>query len=406
MKNGRKAVAFNMTSDVAPSDNGSNVPTTSAELDFALVLARVIGSIESDPTQLRSAVYELARIKLEREAWQRNPSMSVSEIRHLMLALDAAIDRVESVSLRHDELRALRSLDKLIESSGRRTHHSINVERAPVLMINQAASAISDGSRSSTVVLSALRHARKGSREGLRSLRIPLLIGSIIGGFGLASYIILQRPFESFSPPITPPVDAVAPVIQAVTSGMPSSATRQQSPSLPLPTVYGIYAVSQGQLIELEALPGKVPDQRIFMSAAIKNASRTLLPDGRVAFIAFRRDILASAPDRVAVRVIARIARAMTFNSTGSASVTPAGDEWAIRGTAYELRVAPVTENSEMLMFRSEDPEFALPGGRYGLVLKGQAFDFTVAGAVTEPSHCLERTEAANGTFYSECRKP
>ena len=44
--------------------------------------------------------------------------------------------------------------------------------------------------------------------------------------------------------------------------------------------------------------------------------------------------------------------------------------------------------------------------GRYALVLKSQAFDFTVSGPITEPGHCLERTEAANGTFYSECRNP
>jgi hypothetical protein len=42
--------------------------------------------------------------------------------------------------------------------------------------------------------------------------------------------------------------------------------------------------------------------------------------------------------------------------------------------------------------------------GRYALVVKGQAYDFTVAGEITETAQCLERTEAANGTFYSECR--
>lgn len=105
-----------MTAPAAPNNSARNVPATSAELDFSLVLARVIGSIENDPAQLRSAVYELARIKLEREAWRRDPPMSVSEIHRLMVALDAAVDRVESVSLRHDESRAVRSLDRMIES--------------------------------------------------------------------------------------------------------------------------------------------------------------------------------------------------------------------------------------------------------------------------------------------------
>ncbi len=70
------------------------------------------------------------------------------------------------------------------------------------------------------------------------------------------------------------------------------------------------------------------------------------------------------------------------------------------------MRVAPVRENPEMLLVKSESPEFSLPSGRYVLVLKGQAFDFTVAGAITDPAQCLERVEAANGVFYSECRTP
>jgi hypothetical protein len=40
------------------------------EIDFAIVLSRVIGSIENDPAQLRNAVYELARIKLQTELSQ------------------------------------------------------------------------------------------------------------------------------------------------------------------------------------------------------------------------------------------------------------------------------------------------------------------------------------------------
>jgi hypothetical protein len=44
------------------------------------------------------------------------------------------------------------------------------------------------------------------------------------------------------------------------------------------------------------------------------------------------------------------------------------------------------------------------PAGRYGLVLKGQAYDFTVAGTITESVQCLERIRAAN--VYSDCKNP
>jgi hypothetical protein len=46
-----------------------------------------------------------------------------------------------------------------------------------------------------------------------------------------------------------------------------------------------------------------------------------------------------------------------------------------------------------MLMIRPDNPNFVFPAGRYGLVIKGQAYDFTVAGPVTEPAQCPEGCE-------------
>jgi hypothetical protein len=59
-----------------------------------------------------------------------------------------------------------------------------------------------------------------------------------------------------------------------------------------------------------------------------------------------------------------------------------------------------------MLALKSEDPDFVLPAGRYAIVVKGQGYDFAVAGTVSDPGQCLEKVEAANGSFYAECRKP
>jgi hypothetical protein len=44
-----------------------------------------------------------------------------------------------------------------------------------------------------------------------------------------------------------------------------------------LPDVYGIYAVNNGELHELEALAGRVPDPRVFMSTPVKGAVDTAL---------------------------------------------------------------------------------------------------------------------------------
>jgi hypothetical protein len=51
----------------------------------------------------------------------------------------------------------------------------------------------------------------------------------------------------------------------------------------------------------------------------------------------------------------------------------------------------------------SEDPEAELSSGRYALILKNQAYDFSIAGPLTDPRHCLERLTASNGTFFSQC---
>src|SRR5262245_9399794 len=61
------------------------------EVDFALVLSRVIASAEEDPSQLRNIIYELARIKLQEEMSRRSPSSNSPGTRDLSLALESAI---------------------------------------------------------------------------------------------------------------------------------------------------------------------------------------------------------------------------------------------------------------------------------------------------------------------------
>jgi hypothetical protein len=57
-----------------------------------------------------------------------------------------------------------------------------------------------------------------------------------------------------------------------------------------------------------------------------------------------------------------------------------------------------------MYEVQSENPETPLAPGRYALVLKGYAYDFTIAGPVTDARQCLERLVATNGQFYSQCK--
>ncbi|HWX36726.1 MAG TPA: hypothetical protein VNZ53_56105, partial [Steroidobacteraceae bacterium] len=394
---------------------GKNLAARSPEVDFAVVLSRVIKSIEDDPAQLRNAVYELARIKLRREAWRRNPPINLVEARRLTLALESAIERVETIYSKYDEQRALESLDRLIESSEIDAREVLIEPREPLLIVNQAPARTVDADHPPVF----LTPAKGTSLNVERSLHLPgaapLLRGAMVAIFAVALCVVLsqlgrfgdQAPQPSAStvqknanPEPKPVVQGPGQAIQS-----PAAALPQSSP-FPLPTVYGVYAVSGGQLHELEALAGRVPDQRVFMSTPIRAPSRTVLPDGKVIFIIYRRDVASSAPERVTVRVIAKIMRAMTFNTAGQASVGNVEDLWTIRNVSYGLRVAPLSEGSEMVMIRPENADFAFPAGRYGLVVKGQAYDFTVAGPITEASQCLEGIKASNGTFYSECRNP
>lgn len=67
------------------------------------------------------------------------------------------------------------------------------------------------------------------------------------------------------------------------------------------------------------------------------------------------------------------------------------------------MRVAPVADNPEMILIRP-DADVTLSAGRYALVVKGVAYDFIVDGPLTDPAHCLERTDALNAPVYTECR--
>lgn len=193
---------------------------------------------------------------------------------------------------------------------------------------------------------------------------------------------------------------------QAMRSGEANTGTANlSSASFPLPTDYGVYALSNNSISELKLLSMRVPDGRIAMSAPVSEPSRTTLPNGALRFVIFRRDLVANAPDRIEIRVVARVVRALTFDAKGRPGFAAVSDSWNIRNISYDFRVRSVAGNPEMLLAQPEKPDFVLPAGRYVLVLKGQGYDFTVGGDITDLAQCLERTDAANGSFYSGCLK-
>ena len=175
---------------------------------------------------------------------------------------------------------------------------------------------------------------------------------------------------------------------------------------IPLPTSYGVYVLSNGKLTALDLLSIKVPDPRVAISAPISTPSLVHLPPGQLQFVVYRRDLMNDAPDRVSVRAIAQVMRALTFNPGGKATYINVEPTWVVRGNSYQMSVAPAADSPEMVVIRPDRADFAFPAGRYALVLKKEAYDFTVDGAIHDRAHCLERTDALGGGVYSECPNP
>jgi hypothetical protein len=403
-----------MTSRLQEIVSEKNLTANLSEFEFAIVLSRVITSIENDPAQLRNAVYELARIKLQTELSQREAPIDGSDKGDLASALESAIDHVETVYSKYNHLRVLPTRNRRTNNSGIGASQITIEEREPALMTRAPGTHTAHLPSFLTGVAGSSRNV-KHSWHWMGTAQ--LLWAAMVAIFAVVVCVVLDRQFNILGRQAPQPFASVVQkiekpeakrIVQASAGDpqLPITTPAPQSLGFPVPSVYGIYAVSGGQLYELEPLVGRVPDQRVFMSTPIKTASRTVLPDGRAVFIIYRRDAANSAPERVSVRVIAKVLRAVTFNTAGHASTTNVQDTWTIRNISYDFRVAPLSEGSEMLMIRPENEDFVFPAGRYGLVIKGQAYDFTVAGPITETAQCLEGIKAENGTFYSECRRP
>jgi hypothetical protein len=194
----------------------------------------------------------------------------------------------------------------------------------------------------------------------------------------------IERPQATAEAPVAPP----APTVEH---------------RLPLPSTFGVFVLSDGQLQELKVLPGKVPDRRVAISAAIPTPSQTSVPSGDVRFITFRPELGADSAGPVEVRVVAKVSRTMGVDGTGKAKMTPGGDSWVIRSASFPFKIGPVEDQPKMLLIQPENDGLVLSPGRYVLVVKGIGYDFSVSGAVTDPNQCVERVNAANGAFYSPC---
>ena len=377
-----------MTSgDLIPSER-DKPETASLEVEFALVISRMIDSLKSNPEDMRQAIYELARYKLEEQL----PDVTAEEKERTQHALETAIRGVEAFTEQNGDIP---SSAPHLQLSGPRTALTVD-DRYPELVSQVGASLHlhadvernAGGSKHTHTPWSYLR-------------RVAAMIAILI-----AILVAFQQRERLLSWARTAPKLEQKATIEDRISPLQASNHPTPLPAKPAPlrpTDYGVYAVSNDALIGLSPLPGRPPDIRVAVSAAITTPSHTILPNGHPKFIVFRRDLASSIADRAEVRIIAKIAREF---SASVINKKPADDAWVMRNISFPFRLSPVNDNPEMFELHSEDPALELTPGRYALVLKTQAYDFGVEGEPVDPKQCIERIVTTNGTFYSDCKKP
>ncbi len=381
-------------SELVPSGHDKPEPS-SLEVEFALVIARMIDSMSNSPSDMRQVIYDLARYKLREQL----PNADIEETQRTQQALETAIRGVESFSEKRVHLLAPQ-LQSQLNGPGTSTDDAglsvpellpRPVQRAPLTSGRN----IGDSKHkknpapflprlAALITICVVLAAAISQRERLRSLadNLPRLEWK-----------------SAVEKRVTTPEIGEHPVSEV--SERPAPAPSK--PSMLLPKDYGVYAVSNDATTELSLLPIRPPDIRVAISAALTIPGRTVLPNGHPKFIVFRRDLASSIGDRAEVRIIAKVAREFSRDIGGK---KPSDDNWVIRNIAFPFRLSPVNENPEMYELHSEDPALELPPGRYALVLKNQAYDFSVDGEVVDPRQCIERIVASEGIFYSSCKKP
>jgi hypothetical protein len=435
--------------------------------DYVSIILRAIEKTQDDPVRLRSLVYDVARLSLGKHVLLTYHQIGSAGLQQHISDLETAINQVEDITQKQiaDLSKKKASQEQVADSSKQEASQQIadSSNKEPSQEIADSSNKEPSQEQKDAAAdlaaqllegrLSVPDHTALTVRDSFDetifddspSNKMPVLVQPLATEVYTGRTEILQpldlRPPAFGSGPKRRQLDfafgvqlAIATLIGVTiyaaslvgfeyggshfsgpgqvqnASAAPTPSTVSAKPGglevlgFPLPRVYGVYAASEGKLYELDPLPLRVPDPRVAVSAMIPNPSQITIPNGKLQFVIFRRDLVSSAPTEVFVRVVARVAKEMKFNGAGPPTTTSIDGEWAIRSKSYTFRVAPIDENPEMVTLRSTDPEFSFSPGRYVLVLAGKGYDFTIDGRVTDTAQCLERSDVIGGMVYSECR--
>lgn len=398
--------------------------------DYISVILRAIEKAENDPVHLRSLVYDLSRLSLGKHLLNNYRLLGSEGLQRHVQDLEAAINQVEDLSQKQlgdgDKTPLLEPAAHSPNQTAITVRDSFSdsifddswLDNAPVLLRQGSDDLIRD-TRGVTKILRPSEiwepgaHGQHSSRTRADfwwsiQLASAALIGVCIYAVMLVRSDLFFAGFKNYSQAAQVSqgvaVASIAPNGSGLSAPGAVHAPVGRSLGFPLPSVYGVYAVSAGKLYELDQLAMRVPDPRVRISAMISEPSHVTVADGKLDFVLYRRDLAASAPLEVFVRVVAQVKQELKFSSAGPPKVNNISGQWAVRSKSYEYRVAPVEDSPEMVVLQPANPQLTLSPGRYVLVLGGQGYDFTVSGKITDVAECLERTDVVGGDVYSECR--
>ena len=387
-------------------------------VDYFAILSKAINGAQGS-AQARAKTYGIARAALRNELTLAGLDLTGDKAKQELAALERAILRVEVSISQNDEGRA--ALERLREKQGK---HGIDQGEVA------SDSAPPESKSREVVILPPRRGIARTDHFHLERPRrpdLPPYEGKNVTIFTLPTEVrkppsLGERAVALFSEALRMTFVAMAAVAlyvvvsehnkrseknRAATStteaGQAGALHRPVSTGMPKPAVYGVYAIHDGQLIELNPVATAPVDPRLKTVFQVTQPSVTRLATGLLKFVVYRRDLIVGAPEKVSIRVVATLARATKFDGAGTVVTVPQRETWIIRSSGYDFRVLPVSDDREMIIVRPEDSEFAIPSGRYALMLNGQPYDFVVEGQATDPAHCVESFPTARGPIFYDC---
>jgi hypothetical protein len=396
---GRSVVSYDLLGNA--DERNSNIPSSMWSLDYYSILREAIKTAEHSPSQLRALVYERARFNLKRDILYGHSSMGLAEVVQHVKEFELAVARIESNVEGIDP----RSPQQTAWPDETETNSRDAVEILPATRTASRYAELSPIRWSDN-----FQHVRLPD-EFLRYLRSAnRFIGFAILGMafiGAIVVLVMLWPLPKASHQIettnkVPQVNGPAVTQTSLSENdLPPTEASTKLP-FPLPTSFGIYVLNDNKLTELEALPINVPDPRVAISAEIKTPSTVTISEHKPVFILFRRDLLNNAPQKVMLRVVARMAQE-TKIVNNKPVITKIEGAWRIRNVSHELKIFPIPGQREMVVARLDD-EVSLPAGRFALVMNRLGYDFTIDGPEQAPESCLEGFEAATGNVFTQCR--